>query len=138
MEGISVGTAESFVGCKSCPSVWTGFVRDKAGFLLCRTSGPRACLRPALPEFAMTYLLPPLNALRAFEAAARHLSFKQAAHELHVTAGAVSQQVKALEERLGLRLFDRRHRQLILTPARPPCPPRLADAFPPIAPATPG
>jgi len=41
----------------------------------------------------MTYLLPPLNALRAFEAAARHLSFKQAAQELHVTAGAVSQQV---------------------------------------------
>jgi predicted transcriptional regulator len=38
----------------------------------------------------MTYLLPPLNALRAFEAAARHLSFKQAAHELHVTAGAVN------------------------------------------------
>jgi len=47
----------------------------------------------------MTYLLPPLNALRAFEAAARHLSFKQAAHELHVTAGAVSQQVRLLEER---------------------------------------
>ena len=53
----------------------------------------------------MTYLLPPLNALRAFEAAARHLSFKQAAHELHVTAGAVSQQVRLLEERLGVQLF---------------------------------
>jgi LysR family glycine cleavage system transcriptional activator len=65
----------------------------------------------------MTYLLPPLNPLRAFEAAARHLSFKFAAHELHVTPGAVGQQVKALEERLGVRLFERLHRQLILTPA---------------------
>jgi DNA-binding transcriptional LysR family regulator len=65
----------------------------------------------------MTYLLPPLNALRAFEAAARHLSFKQAAHELHVTAGAVSQQVRLLEERLGVRLFERLTRQVILTPA---------------------
>ena len=63
----------------------------------------------------MTYLLPPLNALRAFEAAARHLSFKQAAHELHVTAGAVSQQVRLLEERLGVKLFERLTRQVILT-----------------------
>ncbi len=65
----------------------------------------------------MTYLLPPLNALRAFEAAARHLSFKLAAHELHVTPGAISQQVKALEARLGVRLFERLHRQLVLTAA---------------------
>jgi LysR family transcriptional regulator, glycine cleavage system transcriptional activator len=65
----------------------------------------------------MTYLLPPLNALRAFEAAARHLSFKQAAQELHVTAGAVSQQVRLLEERLGVQLFERLTRQVILTPA---------------------
>lgn len=65
----------------------------------------------------MTYLLPPLNALRAFEAAARHLSFKQAAHELHVTAGAISQQVRLLEERLGVQLFERRTRQVILTSA---------------------
>ena len=65
----------------------------------------------------MTYLLPPLNALRAFEAAARHLSFKQAAHELHVTAGAVSQQVRLLEERLGVQLFERLTRQVILTSA---------------------
>src|SRR5947207_14776893 len=63
----------------------------------------------------MTYILPPLNALRAFEAAARHLSFKLAAHELHVTPGAVSQQVKALEDRLGVRLFERLHKQLMLT-----------------------
>jgi DNA-binding transcriptional LysR family regulator len=65
----------------------------------------------------MTYLLPPLNALRAFEAAARHLSFKQAAHELHVTAGAVSQQIRMLEERLGVQLFERLTRQVILTAA---------------------
>ena len=67
----------------------------------------------------MTYLLPPLNPLRAFEAAARHLSVKLAAHELHVTPGAVGQQVKALEDRLGVRLplFERLHKQLILTSA---------------------
>ena len=65
----------------------------------------------------MTYLLPPLKPLRAFEAAARHLSFKFAARELHVTPGAVGQQVKALEDRLGVRLFERLHKQLILTPA---------------------
>src|SRR5258708_15210492 len=117
MDGISVGTAESFGGCESCPSVRTGFVCDKAGFLLCRTSGPHACLRPALLEPAMTYLLPPLNALRAFEAAARHLSFKQAAHELHLTAAPISQQVRQLEERLGGQLFERLTRQVILTHA---------------------
>ena len=63
----------------------------------------------------MTYALPPLNAVRAFEAAARHLSFKLAAHELHVTPAAVGQQVKALEARLGVQLFERLHKQLILT-----------------------
>jgi len=65
----------------------------------------------------MTYILPPLNALRAFEAAARHLSFKLAAQELHVTPGAIGQQVKALENRLGVRLFERLHKQLVLTEA---------------------
>ena len=63
----------------------------------------------------MTYRIPPLNALRAFEAAARHLSFKQAAAELNVTPGAVSLQVKGLEETLGVRLFDRIHNGLMLT-----------------------
>ena len=58
----------------------------------------------------MTYVLPPLNALRAFEAAARHLSFKLAAQELHVTPGAIGQQVKALENRLGVQLFERLHK----------------------------
>lgn len=59
--------------------------------------------------------LPPLNAVRAFVAAARHQSFKLAAHELHVTDGAVSRQVKALERYLGVSLFERRVRQVVLT-----------------------
>lgn len=60
--------------------------------------------------------LPPLNSLRAFEAAARHLSFKNAARELHVTPGAVSHQVKVLEDSLGMPLFRRLTRKLELTP----------------------
>jgi LysR family glycine cleavage system transcriptional activator len=63
----------------------------------------------------MTYRIPPLNALRAFEAAARHLSFKQAAAELHVTPGAVSQQVKALEADLGVALLARKGNSFQLT-----------------------
>lgn len=59
--------------------------------------------------------LPPLKALRVFEAAARHLSFTRAAAELHVTQAAVSQQVKALEAHLGLALFRRMNRRLLLT-----------------------
>ena len=59
---------------------------------------------------------PPLNALRAFEAAARLLSFKKAAQELHVTPGAVSHQVKLLEDHLGVALFRRLTRALELTP----------------------
>lgn len=59
--------------------------------------------------------LPPLNALRAFEAAGRHLSFSKAAAELHVTPAAVSQQVKALEDYLGVPLFRRLNRALLLT-----------------------
>ena len=61
--------------------------------------------------------LPSLNALRAFEAAARHESFTQAAQELCVTQGAVSHQVKALEDELGCRLFNREHRRLVITSA---------------------
>ncbi|HEX6633574.1 MAG TPA: transcriptional regulator GcvA [Usitatibacter sp.] len=60
--------------------------------------------------------LPPLNALRAFEAAARLLSFKKAAKELHVTPGAVSHQIKLLEDHLGVALFRRLTRALELTP----------------------
>lgn len=59
--------------------------------------------------------LPPLNALRAFEAAARHLSFKQAAEELCVTQGAVSHHIMRLEAALGLKLFIRHHRRIELT-----------------------
>ena len=61
--------------------------------------------------------LPPLNAVRAFEAAARHLSFTKAAEELNVTQAAVSHQVKALEERLQVPLFRRLNRGLVLTGA---------------------
>ena len=84
----------------------------------------------------MTYALPPLNALRAFEAAARHLSFKLAAHELHVTPAAVGQQVKALEARLGVALFERLHKQLILTPAGQAYLPGISSGFRRIAQAT--
>lgn len=61
--------------------------------------------------------LPSLSALRAFEVSARHQSFTLASHELNVTQGAVSHQVKALEEELGLKLFERSHNQLRLTDA---------------------
>ena len=61
--------------------------------------------------------LPSLNSLRSFEAVARHLSFSKAAEELHVTPGAVSQQIRALEELLGARLFDRTKRSVALTNA---------------------
>lgn len=84
----------------------------------------------------MTYALPPLNALRAFEAAARHLSFKLAAHELHVTPAAVGQQVKALEARLGVQLFERLHKQLILTAAGQAYLPGISEGFRHIAEAT--
>jgi LysR family glycine cleavage system transcriptional activator len=59
--------------------------------------------------------LPPLNAVRAFEAAARHMSITLAADELNVTPGAVSRQIMALEEALGLQLLKRGHRQISLT-----------------------
>src|SRR3954465_1345173 len=63
----------------------------------------------------MTARLPSLNGLRAFEAAARHLSFTQAASELNVTQTAISHQIKRLEEELGIRLFVRQNRALTLT-----------------------
>jgi LysR family transcriptional regulator, glycine cleavage system transcriptional activator len=65
----------------------------------------------------MARRLPPLNALKAFEAAARSESFTRAADELNVTQGAVSHQVKALEETLGLKLFNRERQRLIITEA---------------------
>ncbi|NYZ15313.1 transcriptional regulator GcvA [Azospirillum sp. RWY-5-1] len=73
--------------------------------------------------------LPPLNALRAFEAAGRHLSFTRAAEELNVTQGAVSRHVKGLEEVLGVALFRRGHRGLELTREGTALLPRLSDGF---------
>jgi LysR family transcriptional regulator, glycine cleavage system transcriptional activator len=60
---------------------------------------------------------PPLNALRAFEAAARHLSLTKAAVELNVTPGALSHQIRGLEDNLGVKLFDRGVRSIALTAA---------------------
>ena len=73
--------------------------------------------------------LPSLNGLRAFEAAARHKSFTRAAEELNVTQTAVSHQIKTLEERLGLKLFDRRGRALRLTEAAKNYLPSVRSAF---------
>jgi LysR family glycine cleavage system transcriptional activator len=77
----------------------------------------------------MTYRLPPLNALRVFEAAARHLSFKEAANELNITQAAVSHQVKSLEEYLGVELFRRAGRGVQLSEAARACLPRLREGF---------
>ncbi|MES0874102.1 transcriptional regulator GcvA [Sinimarinibacterium thermocellulolyticum] len=73
--------------------------------------------------------LPPLNALRAFEVAARHLSVQKAAQELFVTPAAVSQQIKALEQRLGVSLFRRLPRRLELTETGAALMQRLSAAF---------
>ena len=73
--------------------------------------------------------LPPLSALRAFEAAARHNSFKKAAEELAVTPAAVSHQIRALEEYSGLSLFERRTRKVVLTDAGAQLYPVLRDGL---------
>ena len=73
--------------------------------------------------------LPTLNALRAFEAAGRHLSFTRAADQLHVTQAAVSHQIKSLEEQLGMRLFRRGPRGLLLTDAGQAYLPEVREAF---------
>ncbi len=77
----------------------------------------------------MSRRLPPLNSLRAFEAAARHLSFKKAAGELHVTPAAVSHQVRTLEEYCGAQLFHRLARALRLTEAGQAALPPLREGF---------
>jgi LysR family glycine cleavage system transcriptional activator len=84
----------------------------------------------------LTRRLPPLNALRAFEAAARHLSFLKAAEELHVTAGAVSQQIKTLEDHLSLKLFRRQPRGVLLTDAGQRYGKRIGELLDQIAGAT--
>jgi LysR family glycine cleavage system transcriptional activator len=68
-------------------------------------------------EAVLRRSIPQLNALRSFEAAARHQSFTRAADELCVTQGAVSHQVKALEAALGLKLFNRERQGLVITEA---------------------
>jgi len=73
--------------------------------------------------------LPPLTALRAFEAAARHLSFKQAAAELSLTPTAISYQIRQLEDRFGVQLFVRGTRRVDLTPAGQALFPALRDGF---------
>jgi LysR family transcriptional regulator, glycine cleavage system transcriptional activator len=77
----------------------------------------------------MAARLPPLNALKAFEATARHSSVKKAAAELSVTPAAVSHQIKALEDYLGLPLFHRHNRALELTEAARACLPKLREGF---------
>jgi LysR family transcriptional regulator, glycine cleavage system transcriptional activator len=72
---------------------------------------------------------PPLNALRAFEAAARHLSLTRAALELNVTPGALSHQIRGLENHLGLKLFDRGVRSIALTAAGKALQPGLQAGF---------
>jgi LysR family glycine cleavage system transcriptional activator len=81
----------------------------------------------------MVRRLPPLNALKAFEAAARSESFTRAAEELCVTQGAVSHQVKALEARLGIKLFNRERQRIVITDAGREYLELVRDAFDRIA-----
>src|ERR1700716_424515 len=76
-----------------------------------------SCLSCSHERRALLRRLPPLNALKAFEAAARSESFTRAAEELCVTQGAVSHQVKALEATLGIKLFNRERQRLVITDA---------------------
>jgi LysR family glycine cleavage system transcriptional activator len=80
--------------------------------------------------------LPSLNAIRAFEAAARLLSFKEAADELHLTPSAVSRHIRSLEQALGIALFERGFRQVQLTEKALPYARRLTEAFKVISDAT--
>lgn len=77
----------------------------------------------------MAYSLPPLKSLRAFESAGRHLSFRKAAAELHVTPAAISHQIRLLEEHLGVQLFRRMTRAVELTEVGRAFLPKLKEAF---------
>ena len=77
----------------------------------------------------MAYRIPNLNGLRAFEAAARNLSFSKAAEELNVTPAAVSHQVRGLEDELGVKLFHRKNRAIALSEAGARCFPGVRDGF---------
>src|SRR5262245_56225347 len=99
-----------------------------------RRSGPPAAAIPMRHFHPMAVdpprpRMPPLNALRAFEAAARHESFAKAADELGVTPAAISHQVKALEEWLGAALFVRHAQGLYLTDAGRAAMPAFSAAF---------
>lgn len=89
-------------------------------------SKPKRRTRPLPPTLSR---LPPLNSLRAFVVAARHLSFTRAAEDLHVSAAAIGQQIRILEDYVGQRLFERDRRQLQLTAAGRALAPGLAEAF---------
>lgn len=94
-----------------------------------QTSLCNATIKLCLFIVLMSYRLPPLSALRAFEAAARHLSFKRAAVELFVTPAAVSQQIKALEVYLDTPLFRRLPRSLELTEAGVAMLPKMTEGL---------
>ena len=86
-------------------------------------------IQPPECERGMKRRLPSLNALRAFEAVARHLSMTKAAEELNVTPAAVSRQIKTLEDYLGVTLFRRANKALFLTDAGQACLPSLTRGF---------
>ena len=86
----------------------------------------------------MPSALPPLNGLRAFEAAGRHLSFSKAAQELNVTPAAISHQIKGLEDHLQVQLFRREPRALLLTDAGQRALPEIRAAFEQLAEAVEG
>src|SRR5262245_35186440 len=90
--------------------------RPKKGLLFANRS-PQYRLYKTRKVTPMTRQLPPLNALRAFEAAARYENFSHAATELGVSQAAVSQHVKSLEAALGLKLFARDRKRLLITSA---------------------
>ncbi|MBO0613382.1 transcriptional regulator GcvA [Thiothrix fructosivorans] len=77
----------------------------------------------------MSQQLPPLNALRAFEAVARHLSFTKAAVELNVTRAAISHQIKFLEDYLGFTLLERKNRTITLSQGAEEALPKLREGF---------
>src|SRR6202051_968511 len=90
---------------------------------------PRTSSRGVRKTMESRRRLPPLNALRAFESAARHLNFSRAADELSVTPGAVSQQIQNLEDYIGVALFKRTPKGLLLTDPAQIALPALREAF---------
>ncbi|MEM1391067.1 MAG: transcriptional regulator GcvA, partial [Pseudomonadota bacterium] len=106
---------------------------DKRSVLITpfRETNLKQCLKAPMNDPADR--LPPLNALRAFEAAARRLSFTKAAEELNVTPGAISQHIRQLEDYAGTPLFKRTGRSVLLTDAAQAALPMVRDAFDQIA-----